>query len=142
MSSRGKPRSRAAQRARHPGESRDPATTPLDSGVRRNDGMRLRCSIALAMCAAACIAAGLAHAQTYPFRTIRMVVPVAPGGSSDILGRVVGQRLSEQLNVAVVTDNRPGGSASVGSEVVAKAPADGYTLLTISVEFTINPSLR
>src|SRR3954447_1193826 len=102
----------------------------------------LRMLARIGSCAVALGAAGPVDAQSYPSKAVRMVVPVAPGGSSDILGRVIGQRLSEQLNVPVVTDNRPGGTAVVGSEVVARAPADGYTLLTISVEFTINPSLR
>jgi len=94
----------------------------------------------MALCALAC--AGVSHAQGYPARPVRMVVPVAAGGSSDILGRLIGQRLAEQMGVPIFTDNRPGGAALVGSELVARAPADGYTLLTISVEFTLNPSLR
>jgi tripartite-type tricarboxylate transporter receptor subunit TctC len=71
-----------------------------------------------------------------------MVAPVAAGGSSDIMARLMGQRLAEQMGVPFFTDNRPGGAALVGSELVARAPADGYTLLTIGVEFTLNPSLR
>src|SRR5215471_3190840 len=93
-------------------------------------------------CALVCAGPGVLPAQGYPAKPIRMVVPVAAGGSSDILGRLIGQRLAEQMGVSIFTDNRPGAAALVGSEVVAKAPADGYTLLTIGVEFTLNPSLR
>jgi tripartite-type tricarboxylate transporter receptor subunit TctC len=83
-----------------------------------------------------------AQAQSYPAKPIRIVVPIAPGGSTDMVGRLVGQRLSEQMGVQAYVDNRAGAGATIGTELVAKAPADGYTLLTIAVEFTINPSLR
>ena len=96
----------------------------------------------MALCALACAAPGVVHAQAYPARPVRMIVPVAAGGSSDILGRLIGLRLGEQMGVAMFTDNRPGGAALVGSEALARAPADGYSLLTIGVEFTLNPSLR
>jgi tripartite-type tricarboxylate transporter receptor subunit TctC len=71
-----------------------------------------------------------------------MVLPVAPGGSSDIVGRLIGQQIADQMGATTYADNRPGGASAVAMELVAKAPADGYTLLTVSVEFTINPSLR
>ena len=97
----------------------------------------------LALAAALSGAASLpAHAQSYPSKPIRIVVPIAPGGSTDMVGRLMGQRLSEQMGVQVYVDNRPGAGATIGSELVAKAPPDGYTLLTIAVEFTINPVLR
>jgi tripartite-type tricarboxylate transporter receptor subunit TctC len=83
-----------------------------------------------------------AIAQAYPTKAIRIVVPIGPGGSTDMVGRLMGQRLSEQMGVPVYVDNRPGAGATIGSDLVAKAPADGYTLLTIAVEFTINPNLR
>jgi tripartite-type tricarboxylate transporter receptor subunit TctC len=89
-----------------------------------------------------CGAIAPAFAQTYPAKAIRIVVPIAPGGSTDMVGRLMGQRLSEQMGVPVYVDNRPGAGATIGSELVAKAPPDGYTLLTIAVEFTINPNLR
>ena len=90
----------------------------------------------------ACTVNAPATAQSYPSKSIRMIVPIAPGGSTDMVGRLIGQRLSEQMGVTVYVDNRPGAGATIGSELVAKAPADGYTLLTIAVEFTINPNLR
>ena len=83
-----------------------------------------------------------AYAQAYPAKPIRIVVPIGPGGSTDIMGRLIGQRLAEQMGVSVFIENRAGAGAVIGSEVVAKAPPDGYTLLTIAVEFTINPNLR
>jgi tripartite-type tricarboxylate transporter receptor subunit TctC len=103
-------------------------------------GLRLRTRVAL--CVLGLVVFDAAHAQAYPSKPLRIVAPVAPGGSSDIMGRRIGQQLSEQMGVPIYVDNRPGGTALVGSEIVAKAPADGYTLLTISAEFTINPSLR
>jgi tripartite-type tricarboxylate transporter receptor subunit TctC len=83
-----------------------------------------------------------ASAQSYPTKAIRVVVPIAPGGSTDMVGRLMAQRLSEQMGVPMFVENRPGAGAVIGTELVAKAPADGYTLLAIAVEFTINPSLR
>jgi tripartite-type tricarboxylate transporter receptor subunit TctC len=70
-----------------------------------------------------------AAAQGYPDKAIRLVVPYGPGGSSDIVGRILAQRLSEQLGRNVVPDNRPGAAGLIGTELVARAPADGYTLL-------------
>lgn len=83
-----------------------------------------------------------AQAQSYPSKTIRVIVPIAPGGSTDIVGRLLAQRLAEQMGVAMIVDNRPGAGAVIGTELVAKSPPDGYTLLEIAVEFTINPALR
>lgn len=83
-----------------------------------------------------CLAAALAgaapawvSAQDYPNRPIRIVVPFAPGGGGDVLGRLVAQKLSEQLKQPVVVDNKPGASTIVGTDLVAKAPPDGYTML-------------
>ena len=72
---------------------------------------------------------GTANAQTYPARPIRVIVPVGPGGGFDLLARVVAPRLSDQLGQPVVVENRPGAGSLVGTEAVAKAPHDGYTLL-------------
>ena len=83
-----------------------------------------------------------AHAQTYPERTIRIIVPFAAGGSTDIVARTTSQKLSERFRQSVVIDNRGGGGGNIGSDVVAKAQPDGYTLLIATVgSLAINPSL-
>ncbi|HTD91735.1 MAG TPA: tripartite tricarboxylate transporter substrate-binding protein, partial [Burkholderiales bacterium] len=82
-----------------------------------------------------------ASSQTYPAKPIRIIVPLAAGGPGDVLARAMGQKLSEQVGQPVVIDNRPGANTNVGSEFVAKAPADGYTLLATANPFTTNPSL-
>ncbi len=75
----------------------------------------------------------------YPERPIRLVVPVAPGGAVDVVGRVMAQKLGATLGQNLVVDNRPGANFIIGTEVVSKAPADGYTLLTTAGGHTINP---
>ncbi len=72
---------------------------------------------------------GSALAQTYPAKPVRMIVPFPPGGAADVIGRVLAQKLSEQLGQQVIVDNRAGASGNIGAEAVAKAPSDGYTLL-------------
>ena len=85
----------------------------------------------LAAAAAACVAAN-AVAAAYPDKPIRLIVPFAPGGSVDLIGRILAQRLSEKLGQQVLVDNKPGAGGTLGADVVAKAPADGYTLLLAS----------
>ena len=85
--------------------------------------------------------AGAASAQTYPTKAVRLVVPFLAGGSTDIVGRTVAQKLSEMWGQQAFVDNRPGGGTTIGTEMVAKAPPDGYTLLVTPAPFTINPSL-
>ena len=75
------------------------------------------------------MSASLAYAQDYPNKPVRMVVPFPPGGTTDILARAVGQKLSESWGQQVVIDNRPGAGGNIGTDIVAKSPADGYTLL-------------
>src|SRR5262245_8124106 len=67
----------------------------------------------------------IAWAQAYPSRPVRLIVPIAPGGATDIVGRLIGQWLSERLGQQFVIDNRPGGGANIGTEAVVRAPADG-----------------
>ena len=87
------------------------------------------------------IAAG-ANAQGWPVKSIRFVSPYAPGGGSDILARSIGQKLSENLGVSVVIDNRPGAGGVIGTEIVTKSPPDGYTLmLGTPAPITVAPSL-
>ncbi|MBP6565128.1 MAG: tripartite tricarboxylate transporter substrate binding protein, partial [Burkholderiales bacterium] len=84
---------------------------------------------ALATLAALAAFALPAQAQDYPTRPIRIIVPYTAGGSSDSVARTVGDKLQGRLNQSVIVENRPGGNAFIGTEYVAKAPADGYTLL-------------
>ena len=86
--------------------------------------------------------ASTALAQAYPAKPIRIIVPYAPGGATDIMGRVVAQRLGEMLGQQVLVDNRPGANTGIGAEAVAKSAADGYTLLfTNDATFVLNPAL-
>jgi tripartite-type tricarboxylate transporter receptor subunit TctC len=82
-----------------------------------------------------------AGAQTYPSRPVRIIVPYAPAGSPDILGRLIGQWLSERLGQPFVIDNRPGGGSNIGTEAVVNAAPDGYTLLIIAPANAINAAL-
>ena len=77
----------------------------------------------------------------YPTRPIRVVVPQAPGGSNDIMARFIGGQLAERLGRQVVIDNRPGAEGMIGTEIVARATPDGYTLLMASAAFTMNPAV-
>ncbi len=81
------------------------------------------------------------HAQGYPSKTVRLIVPFAAGGSTDIMGRLVAQKLSALWGQQVVVDNRPGGSTVIGTDIVAKSAPDGHTLLVTPAPFTIVPSL-
>ena len=82
-----------------------------------------------------------AAAQTYPTKPVRMLVPFPPGGGTDFVARILGQRLTEMWGQQVIVDNRPGASMMIASEMVAKAPPDGYTIIMSSSNHTINPSL-
>jgi tripartite-type tricarboxylate transporter receptor subunit TctC len=79
-----------------------------------------------------CLVALPAAAADYPIRAIRMVVPFAPGGGTDVLGRIIGQKLAEQWGQAVIVENQPGASGGIGTRAAAKAEPDGYTLLMAS----------
>jgi tripartite-type tricarboxylate transporter receptor subunit TctC len=81
-------------------------------------------------------------AQSWPARPVRIIVPYTPGGGIDTVARTLAQKLTEQLGVTFVVENRPGAAGVLGAELVAKAAPDGYTLLASSTEFAINPALR
>lgn len=85
--------------------------------------------------------AGLASAQEFPAKPVRVVVPFPAGGTTDIIGRIVGQRLTKDWKHQVVIDNRPGGGANIGAEVAMRSPADGYTLFMASTAHSINATL-
>lgn len=107
--------------------------------------MRPGCNTALRIIAASClcIVSAAGHAQTFPAKTIRIVVPFAPGGANDIIARVVSQRLAEPLGQQVIVDNRGGAGGALGAEQVVRSPADGYTLLLANPgPNAINPVLQ
>jgi tripartite-type tricarboxylate transporter receptor subunit TctC len=95
----------------------------------------------LVMLAGAFSALAPAHAQDYPRKPIRLVVPFAPGGGNDVLGRMFALRLAEALGQPVIVDNRPGGGGNIGTEAVAHAAPDGYMVLYTTNSFAIGPSL-
>jgi tripartite-type tricarboxylate transporter receptor subunit TctC len=95
----------------------------------------------LLLAALALLASPPARAEDYPARNIEIVVPFAAGGGTDLIARVLAERLAEQLGKRVVILNRPGASTNIGTAAVANATPDGYTLLLTSISFAANPSL-
>lgn len=109
--------------------------------VNRHDAKRVGGVIALALA----LSAGLtvdAAAQGYPSRPIRLIVPQSAGGSTDLITRVVSQRMADALGQSIVVDNRPGSGSINGTEIVVNAAPDGHTLLAVAGSFTINPAIR
>src|SRR5688572_272417 len=99
---------------------------------------RFTLNIALGACLAA-LAGGALAQQPYPNRPVRMIVPLAPGGTTDIMARIMSTHLATALGQPVVAENRAGAGGVVGTEVVAKSPPDGYTILIISTDtYTTN----
>ena len=92
-------------------------------------------------CMLACTLAAAAGAQSYPSRTVRIVVPISPGGTTDVFARTLAIGYTEAWGQQVIVDNRPGAGGMIGSEMVAKAPPDGYTLLMAYTSHVTNPSL-
>src|SRR5574341_1394261 len=86
-------------------------------------------------------APGELAAQDYPSRPVRLVVPFSPGAGTDAISRILAQKMSESLGQQIVVDNRPGAGGTIGTEIVAKAAPDGYTLLFSPASFAINPGL-
>jgi tripartite-type tricarboxylate transporter receptor subunit TctC len=95
----------------------------------------------LAAALALSVATSHASSQNYPARPVRLIIPFAAGGGSDILGRMIGQKLAEHLGVQITPDNRPGASGIIGMDIVAKSPPDGYTIAIISTGHIVNPSV-
>jgi tripartite-type tricarboxylate transporter receptor subunit TctC len=82
-----------------------------------------------------------AAAQQYPVKPIRLIIPFPPGGSNDVVGRLIATQLSERLGKQIIVDNRSGAGGVVGTEIASQAPKDGYTLAVISIAHSVNPSL-
>jgi len=87
------------------------------------------------------LGAAFAHAQAYPAKPVRLIIPFPPGGSNDVVGRVIAAQLGERLGQGVVVDNRAGGGGTIGINAAAKSPADGYTLLFVSVGYPVSIAL-
>jgi tripartite-type tricarboxylate transporter receptor subunit TctC len=85
---------------------------------------------------------GAEAAKNYPAKPIRIIVPFTPGGGNDIMGRFIGQKLTERLGRQTIIENRPGADGIIGADVAAKSPPDGYTLLIISVSYAMNAALH
>jgi tripartite-type tricarboxylate transporter receptor subunit TctC len=98
--------------------------------------MRSLVALLLAACAA------FAQAQAYPAKPVRLIIPFPPGGSNDVVGRALAQSLGERLGQPIVVDNRGGAGGTIGINAAAKSPADGYTLLLVSVGFPVSIALQ
>jgi tripartite-type tricarboxylate transporter receptor subunit TctC len=92
--------------------------------------------------AALCLGAGVAYAQDYPRGPVRLVVPFPPGGPTDIVGRLMAQKLGEVWNASVIVENKPGAGTSIGTDAVAKSAPDGQTIGMVITAYMINPSLQ
>ena len=92
--------------------------------------------------ASAAFICGVAHAQTYPDRPLRLIIPFPPGGSNDVVGRVIGAQLGERLGQTVVIDNRGGAGGTIGLNAVAKSAPDGYTVGLLSLGYTLSIALN
>jgi tripartite-type tricarboxylate transporter receptor subunit TctC len=101
----------------------------------------MRFSVILLALAATLLAALPAQAQNYPTRPVRVIVPYAAGGNTDIVTRAIGAKLTPIFGQQILVDNRPGGGTNIGSDIVARAPADGYTLLMAGAANAINMTL-
>jgi tripartite-type tricarboxylate transporter receptor subunit TctC len=101
----------------------------------------IRQALVCAACVALCAIVAPASAQSYPAKPIRYIIAFPPGGSNDILARIIGARMTESMGQTVIIDNRPGGGGNIGVEAIARAAADGYTIGNISATHTINATL-
>ena len=129
-------------------QSHDESKTHYEESKMRSEARHKKTAFnaALSLMAAAVMAAPFFCAETlaqnYPVKPIRIIVPQSAGGSTDLVARVVTQRLDDVLKQSLVVDNRPGAGSINGTDIVAKATPDGYTLLAVAASFTITPSLR
>jgi len=104
--------------------------------------LKMKALLALgALASAFAVSTGYAAEEKYPTKPVRLIIPFPPGGSNDIVGRLIAQQLSERLGKQVVVDNRGGAGGVLGTELAANSPPDGYTLLIVSAAYAFNPSL-
>ncbi|WP_441643734.1 MULTISPECIES: tripartite tricarboxylate transporter substrate-binding protein [Cupriavidus] len=112
---------------------------PVQSkNARHHPTLRRVCAVAALVCAPVAMSA---HAAEFPDHPIKLVVPFPPGGPTDLVSRVIAKKMSEDLGQQVVVDNRPGANGNIGGEMVAKAPADGYTVLYNTSSIALSPAL-
>jgi tripartite-type tricarboxylate transporter receptor subunit TctC len=116
----------------------DPRQAEVSSRVQRL--VHFSCRVVIALLVGS-VCASAQNAEPYPSKTIRYVVPYPPGAFNDTLGRIISQKLQDAWGVPVVVENRPGGGTLIGTEAVAKAAPDGYTLLGVAFPFGANPSI-
>src|SRR6266851_6342902 len=86
--------------------------------------------------------ASAVHAQTFPSKPLRIIVPFPPGGAADVTSRLLGEHMAKGLGQTVIVENRPGGGAVIGYELAARGPGDGHTLLVVFPSFVINPAVK
>ena len=103
--------------------------------------MRQNLPAAMLVAAVAALAPMVVYAQNYPVKPVRILIPWPPGGANDVVGRIVAQRMTEQIGQQVIVENRGGASGTIGSDLVAKGPADGYTVMVHSATHVANPHL-
>jgi len=114
---------------------------PARNAAAGRSGVNVAAALTLACSAVTGLLPGVALAQTWPAKPVRLVVPFAPGGNTDIIARVIAPRMAESLGQQVLIDNRGGAGGVIGSDVVARAAPDGYTLLMVSASHVINPAM-
>src|SRR6185503_19747713 len=113
----------------------------LDRGAGAPGEMSMRSLLALAWLLAQPVFGLAPAAADYPDRPVRLIIPFPPGGSNDVVGRLVANQLSEKLGHKVFVDNRGGAGGVLGTEAAANAAPDGYTLLVVSIAHAVNPAL-
>ena len=116
---------------------------PIDAlALRPREGSRAVIMVIVVIIACAFVLGGAQAAESWPVRNVQVVVPYTPGTGADILARTLGPKLAERLKVGVITDNRAGATGNIGTDFVAKAAPDGYTLLCTATSFGTNPALN
>ena len=121
--------------------SKSSCPMPARNSAAGRTGVHVAAALTLACSAFTGLLPGVALGQAWPAKPVRMVVPFAPGGNTDIIARVIAPRMAESLGQQVLIENRGGAGGVIGSEIVARATPDGYTLLMVSASHVINPAM-